>query len=218
MEAYEIDKSRWAFKLAPYLSGKAQQAYTSLSAEEAAHSMMNVENNHRRTAREQFYPRGGEREEGDKTPAENPRRRVPRIPEETGSERKKRTRQRQVLYSCSKTGHLSCDCPRRKHFSATGVETAQQGGRQATFRICGGKRSSRHCTGHRVLKDDDTEKPGPDNKGTGRWGRHGAVCARRHGGIPSGSGGAHSGWSTPDGGSGPVGHFAYGGTARTRRA
>ncbi|KAL5515899.1 hypothetical protein EMCRGX_G001144 [Ephydatia muelleri] len=28
MEAYEIDKSRWAFKLAPYLSGKAQQAYT----------------------------------------------------------------------------------------------------------------------------------------------------------------------------------------------
>ena len=36
MEAYEIDKSRWAFKLAPYLSGKAQQAYVSLSAEEAA--------------------------------------------------------------------------------------------------------------------------------------------------------------------------------------
>lgn len=36
MEAYEIDKSRWAFKLAPYLSGKAQQAYASLSAEDAA--------------------------------------------------------------------------------------------------------------------------------------------------------------------------------------
>ena len=36
MEAYEIDKLRWAFKLAPYLSGKAQQAYVSLSAEEAA--------------------------------------------------------------------------------------------------------------------------------------------------------------------------------------
>ena len=36
MEAYEIDKSRWAFKLAPYLSGKAQQAYASLSTEEAA--------------------------------------------------------------------------------------------------------------------------------------------------------------------------------------
>ena len=36
MEAYEIDKSRWAFKLAPYFSGKAQQAYASLSAEEAA--------------------------------------------------------------------------------------------------------------------------------------------------------------------------------------
>ena len=35
IEAYEIDKSRWAFKLAPYLSGKAQQAYASLSAEEA---------------------------------------------------------------------------------------------------------------------------------------------------------------------------------------
>ena len=36
LELYEIDKSRWAFKLAPYLSGKAQQAYASLSAEEAA--------------------------------------------------------------------------------------------------------------------------------------------------------------------------------------
>eukprot|EP00731_Ephydatia_muelleri_P000168 Em0001g168a len=36
MEAYEIEKSRWAFKLAPYLSGKAQQAYASLSAEDAA--------------------------------------------------------------------------------------------------------------------------------------------------------------------------------------
>ena len=36
MEAYEIEKSRWAFKLAPYLSGKAQQAYESLSAEDAA--------------------------------------------------------------------------------------------------------------------------------------------------------------------------------------
>ena len=36
MEAYEIDKSRWAFKLAPYLSGKAQQVYASFSAEEAA--------------------------------------------------------------------------------------------------------------------------------------------------------------------------------------
>ena len=36
MEASEIDKSRRAFKLAPYLSGKAQQVYASLSAEEAA--------------------------------------------------------------------------------------------------------------------------------------------------------------------------------------
>ena len=36
MEVYEIEKTRWSFKLAPYLSGKAQQAYASLSAEEAA--------------------------------------------------------------------------------------------------------------------------------------------------------------------------------------
>ena len=36
MEAYEIEKSRWAFKLVPYFSGKAQQAYASLSAEDAA--------------------------------------------------------------------------------------------------------------------------------------------------------------------------------------
>ena len=36
MEVYEIKKTRWSFKLAPYLSGKAQQAYASLSAEEAA--------------------------------------------------------------------------------------------------------------------------------------------------------------------------------------
>ena len=36
MEAYEVDKSRWAFKLAPYLSGKVQQAYASLPSEEAA--------------------------------------------------------------------------------------------------------------------------------------------------------------------------------------
>ena len=36
MEAYEVDKARWAFKLAPYLSGRAQQAYASLTAEEAA--------------------------------------------------------------------------------------------------------------------------------------------------------------------------------------
>ena len=36
MGAYEVDKARWAFKLAPYLSGRAQQAYASLTAEEAA--------------------------------------------------------------------------------------------------------------------------------------------------------------------------------------
>ena len=41
-----------------------------------------------------------------------------------------------------------------------------------------------------MLKDDDKERPGPDNKDTGRC-SHGAMCTRRHGGVPSGSGGAH---------------------------
>ena len=36
MEAYEIDKNRWTFKLAPYLSGRAQEVYGSLAAETAA--------------------------------------------------------------------------------------------------------------------------------------------------------------------------------------
>ena len=204
MEAYEIDKSRWAFKLAPYLSGKAQQAYAFLSADKAAqydsvkeavfHRYDIKEETYRQrfrsmrkgpgetyreqasklndmakkwlkgcttvdelldavvkeqlvdtlpqalkvwvserepssskeageladsylqarglerggarqgergerpqTDREQFYPRGGEREEAEETP-KTPRRWVPRIPKEfeTGGERK-RTRQRQVL-------------------------------------------------------------------------------------------------------------------------
>ena len=36
MEAYEIDKNRWTFKLAPYLSGRAQEVYGSLATETAA--------------------------------------------------------------------------------------------------------------------------------------------------------------------------------------
>ena len=36
MEAYEVDKDRWAFKLAPYLSGRAQEVHGSLSSEQAA--------------------------------------------------------------------------------------------------------------------------------------------------------------------------------------
>ena len=35
MVAYEIPRARWVFKQAPQLSGKAQKAYTALSAEEA---------------------------------------------------------------------------------------------------------------------------------------------------------------------------------------
>ena len=35
MQAYEIDRARWTFKLAPQLTGKAQQAYAALSADEA---------------------------------------------------------------------------------------------------------------------------------------------------------------------------------------
>ena len=36
MEAYEVEEDQWAFKLAPQLTGKAQQAYASLSADQAA--------------------------------------------------------------------------------------------------------------------------------------------------------------------------------------
>ena len=35
MQAYEIDRARWTFNLAPQLTGKAQQAYAALSADEA---------------------------------------------------------------------------------------------------------------------------------------------------------------------------------------
>ena len=35
MEAYEIDKARWVFKLAPQLSGKAQQTYSTLPTGES---------------------------------------------------------------------------------------------------------------------------------------------------------------------------------------
>lgn len=35
MMAYKIPKERWIYKLAPNLTGKAQQAYTVLSMEEA---------------------------------------------------------------------------------------------------------------------------------------------------------------------------------------
>lgn len=32
MQVYDIEKERWAFKLAPQLLGRAQQAYTSMDA------------------------------------------------------------------------------------------------------------------------------------------------------------------------------------------
>lgn len=35
MTVYEIDTARWAYKLAPQLTGKAQQAYTVLDPDEA---------------------------------------------------------------------------------------------------------------------------------------------------------------------------------------
>ena len=35
MQAYEIDASRWTYKLAPQLTGKAQEAYAALSLDEA---------------------------------------------------------------------------------------------------------------------------------------------------------------------------------------
>lgn len=36
MKAYEIHKDRWAFKLAPQLVGKAQQAYAAMTPEDAS--------------------------------------------------------------------------------------------------------------------------------------------------------------------------------------
>ena len=35
MTAFEVQKERWVFKLAPYLTGKAQQAYAAMAAEDA---------------------------------------------------------------------------------------------------------------------------------------------------------------------------------------
>ena len=35
MQAYEVDRARWTFKLAPQLTDKAQQAYAALSADDA---------------------------------------------------------------------------------------------------------------------------------------------------------------------------------------
>ena len=35
MQAFEVDRARWPYKLAPQLTGKAQQAYAALSIDEA---------------------------------------------------------------------------------------------------------------------------------------------------------------------------------------
>ena len=35
MTAYEVQKERWVFKLAPHLTGKVHQAYTAMAAENA---------------------------------------------------------------------------------------------------------------------------------------------------------------------------------------
>ena len=35
MRAYEVKRERWAYKLAPQLSGRAQQAYAAMSAADA---------------------------------------------------------------------------------------------------------------------------------------------------------------------------------------
>lgn len=35
MEAFEVDRARWPFKLAPQLTGKAQQAYAAMSVADA---------------------------------------------------------------------------------------------------------------------------------------------------------------------------------------
>ena len=37
MQVYEVDEDRWAFMLAPQLTGKAQKAYAALKAEDATH-------------------------------------------------------------------------------------------------------------------------------------------------------------------------------------
>ena len=35
MSAYDVPKARWVFKLAPNLTGRAQQGYTALSIDDA---------------------------------------------------------------------------------------------------------------------------------------------------------------------------------------
>ena len=36
MKVYEIEKARWAFKLAPQLSGRTQQVYVSMDTKDAS--------------------------------------------------------------------------------------------------------------------------------------------------------------------------------------
>ena len=106
------------------------------------------------TDREQFYPLGGEREEADETPKTpgDGYLSYPRKQEASGKRGPGSVR----CYSCSKMGHLSWNG--ESTFLPTSWKLLNKtAGRpdSATFQICGGKRDSRHCTGHRVLKDDD---------------------------------------------------------------
>ena len=36
MAAYGVDRSQWVYRLAPHLTGKAQQAYAAMSTEDAS--------------------------------------------------------------------------------------------------------------------------------------------------------------------------------------
>ena len=70
MEAYEIDADRWAFKLAPQLTGKAQQAYASLNGDQAAQyvdvkkAILRRYNINEETYRERFRAARRKEEEG----------------------------------------------------------------------------------------------------------------------------------------------------------
>ena len=69
MEAYEIPKQRWVFKLAPQLTGKGQQAYSAMSSEDATDyelvktSILGRYNINQETYRQRF--RAAKRKEGE---------------------------------------------------------------------------------------------------------------------------------------------------------
>uniref|UniRef100_A0A1X7TMG4 CCHC-type domain-containing protein n=1 Tax=Amphimedon queenslandica TaxID=400682 RepID=A0A1X7TMG4_AMPQE len=68
MEAYEVPKERWAYRLAPQLTGKAQQAYTAVTSDSAKYDEVKTTILRRYKSNEETYKsrfRSSRRKEGD---------------------------------------------------------------------------------------------------------------------------------------------------------